>query len=119
MALFAIVVVNAQNRIKVKEGLYLVSYGNTAVIEDEENQCTISISIAQEIIDKENGEVVYNVVCGRWTKRVVKYALKTAVAAGIKEAALTSGASLAVSAAAEIATWVYDEACDYYGDKFK
>jgi hypothetical protein len=110
---------NAQDRIKIKENLYLVSYGNSVVIEDEENQRTISMSIAQEIIDQNNGEAVYNIVCGKWTKRVVKYGLKAAVAEGIKAAALTQGASLAVSATAELANWIYDDVCEYYGEKYK
>lgn len=110
---------NAQERTKIKDGLYLVSYGKTVVIEDEVNQRSISMEIAQEGIDQRNGEMVYNVVCGKWTKRVVKFGLKSAVAAGIKAAALTEGASLAVSAAAELANWIYDDVCEYYGEKFK
>jgi hypothetical protein len=110
---------NAQERTKIKDGLYLVSYGKSVVIEDEVNQRSISMEIAQEGIDQRNGEMVYNVVCGKWTKRVVKLGLKSAVAAGIKAAALTEGASLAVSAAAELANWIYDDVCEYYGEKYK
>ena len=110
---------NAQERTKIKDGLYLVSYGKTVVIEDEVNQRSISMEIAQEGIDQRNGEKVYNIVCGKWTKRVVKYGLKVAVAEGIKAAALTEGASLAVSAAAELANWIYDDVCEYYGEKYK
>lgn len=110
---------NAQERIKIQEGLYLVSYGKSVVIEDEVNQRTISMEIAQEGIDQRNGEMVYNIVCGKWTKRVAKFGLKSAVAAGIKAAAVTEGASLAVSAAAELANWIYDDVCEYYGEKYK
>jgi hypothetical protein len=119
IALFAVVATNAQERIKIKEGLYLVSYGNTAVIEDDENNRTISISVTKEINDRNSEEATYNVVCGKWTKRVVKYGLKTAVAAGIKSAGATYGASLAVSAAAELASWIYDDVCEYYGEQYK
>lgn len=112
-------VANAQERIQIKEGLYLVSYGNAVVIEDDVNQRTISMEIAQEGIDQKNGEMVYKVVCGKWTKRVVKYGLKAAVVEGIKAAALTQGASLAVSAAAELANWIYDDVCEYYGERYK
>lgn len=110
---------NAQERTKIKDGLYLVSYGKSVVIEDEVNQRSISMEIAQEGIDQRNGEMVYNVVCGKWTKRVVKYGLKVAVAEGIKAAAVTEGASLAISAAAELANWIYDDVCEYYGEKYK
>ena len=116
ITLFAVIAVNAQERTKIKDGLYLVSYGNTAVIEDDENNRTISISITKEIDDRNSSEATYNIVCGKWTKRVVKFGLKSAVAAGIKSAALTEGASLIVSAAAELATWIYDDACEYYGE---
>lgn len=114
-----VITANAQERTKIKDGLYLVRYGNSVVIEDDVNQRSISMEIAQEGIDQRNGEKVYNVVCGKWTKRVVKFGLKAAVAEGIKAAALTQGASLAVSAAAELANWIYDDVCEYYGEKYK
>ncbi len=110
---------NAQERTKIKDGLYLVRYGNTAVIEDDENSRTISISVTKEIDDRNTAEATYKVVCGKWTKRVAKYGLKTAVAAGIAASGATYGASLAVSAAAELATWIYDDVCEYYGEEYK
>lgn len=110
---------NAQERTKIKDGLYLVSYGKTVVIEDEVNQRSISMEIAQEGIDQRNGEMVYNVVCGKWTKRVVKYGLKQAIHAGIAASSLSGATSLMVSAAAELATWIYDDVCDYYGEQYK
>jgi hypothetical protein len=113
------ITVKAQDRIKIQEGLYLVSYGNTTVIEDDVNKRTISISITKEIDDRNTNEATYNIVCGKWTKRVVKYGLKVAVAEGIAAAGLTEGASLIVSAAAELANWVYDDVCEYYGEKYK
>lgn len=119
IALFAVIAVNAQERTKIKDGLYLVRYGNTAVIEDDENSRTISISVTKEIDDRNTGEATYNVVCGKWTKRVAKYGLKTAVAAGITFSGATYGASLAVSAAAELASWIYDDVCEYYGEKYE
>ena len=119
IALFVVIAVNAQERTKIKDGLYLVRYGNTAVIEDDENSRTISISVTKEIDDRNTGEATYNVVCGKWTKRVAKYGLKTAVAAGITFSGATYGASLAVSAAAELASWIYDDVCEYYGEKYE
>lgn len=111
-------VANAQQRIKVSDGLYIVSYGNSAVIEDDINQQSISISVAQEGIDRATGEKVYNVVCGKWTRRVVKDGVNTAVAAGIAAAAATKGASLIASAAVKLAGYIYDDVCDYYGSEF-
>ena len=119
IALFAVVTANAQERIKVKEGLYLVSYGKTVVIEDEENQRSISMEIAQEGIDQRNGEMVYNVTCGKWTKRTVKDGLKVAIAGGIVASGASGGTSLIISAAATLANYIYDDACEYYGEKYK
>ena len=76
-------IANAQNKIKGKDGLYIVSYGKTVVIEDDINQRTISMTISQEQIDQQNGEAVYKVACGQWTKTVIKQGLKGAVKAGL------------------------------------
>lgn len=119
IALFAIIAANAQDKIKIKEGLYLVSYGNTAVIEDDENQRTISISVTKEIKDYQTGEATYNVVCGKWAKRVVKDGLKAAIAGGIAASGASGGTSIMISAAATLANYIYDDACEYYGEKYK
>lgn len=110
---------SAQNRVKIMDGLYLVSYGNTAVIEDEKNQRSISVEVTQEIKNAETSEMMYKVVCGEWTKRVVKYGLNAAISAGVKAAGLSSGATLIVSASATLAGYIYDDVCDYYGEKYK
>ncbi len=117
-ALFVAFASSAQQRIKVSDGLYLVSYGNTAVIEDDINQKSISIEVAQDGIDRATGEKVYNVVCGRWTKRVVKDGLKAAIDAGVIAAAETKGASLIVSQAAKLVGYIYDDVCGYFGSDF-
>lgn len=49
IAMFAVFAANAQDRIKIKDGLYLASYGNTAVIEDDENNRTISMSVTKNL----------------------------------------------------------------------
>ncbi len=108
-----------QDRIKIKEGLYIVDYAGKYVVEDDVNQRSISVEIKQDQVDNRNSETMYNVICGKWTKRVTKYALKTAVAAGIKAAAATSGASLIISATAEVATWIYDDFCENWEKEIK
>ncbi len=120
LILFVGFAINAegQNRFKLSDGIYLVSYGNTAVIEDDNNQRSISISITQDGIDKRNKEKIYKVVCGKWTKRVVKFGINAAVAAGIAAAAPTYGVSLSISAAGKAAEYIYDDLCEYYGDSF-
>ena len=122
VAIFSILIstnASAQNRIELSKGVYLVSYGNSAVIEDDNNQRSISIQISQEIKDRQTGEKIYNVVCGKWTKRVVKDGLDIAIAAGIAASGASSGSSLIVSAAAKAAKYIYDDVCDYYGEKYK
>ena len=119
IALFAVIVANAQDKIKIKDGLYLVSYGNTAVIEDDENQRTISLSVTKEIKDYQTGEATYNVVCGKWSKRVVKDGLKVAIAAGVAASGASGGTSLMISAAATLANYIYDDVCEYYEEKYK
>lgn len=119
VALCAVIVTNAQDRIKIKDGLYLVTYGNTAVIEDDENSRTISISVTKEIDDRNTGEATYNVVCGKWAKRTVKDGLKAAIAGGIAASGASGGTSLMISAAATLANYIYDDACEYYGEKYK
>lgn len=110
---------SAQNRTKVGDGVYLVTYGSTAVIEDEKNQRSISIEIAQESIDRQTNQKIYKVACGKWTKRVVKDGLKAAIAGGIVASGATGGTSAIVSAASTAALYIYEDVCEYYGEKYK
>lgn len=118
LTLLFVFIASAQNKIKVKEGLYLVSYGKTVVIEDDVNQRTISMTISQEQIDQKNGEAIYKVACGQWTRTVIKHGLKGAVKAGLEAASVTGTTSLIISASAELATYIYDFVCDYYKDEY-
>lgn len=119
IAMFAVFAANAQDRVKIKEGLYLASYGNTAVIEDDENNRTISMSVTKEIKDYQSGEATYNVVCGKWSKRVVKDGLKAAIAGGIAASGASGGTSAIISAAGVLANYIYDDVCEYYDEKYK
>lgn len=122
IALLSIVIgtnASAQNRTKVGDGVYLVTYGSTAVIEDEKNQCSISIEISQESIDRQTNQKIYKVVCGKWTKRVVKDGLTAAIAGGIAASGATVGTSAIVSAVSTAALYIYEDVCDYYGEKYK
>ena len=122
VALLSIVIgtnASAQNRTKVGDGVYLVTYGSTAVIEDEKNQRSISIEIAQESVDRQTNQKIYKVACGKWTKRVVKDGLKAAIAGGIAASGATGGTSAIVSAASTAALYIYEDVCEYYGEKYK
>lgn len=110
-------IVSAQTKTKISDGLYVVDYGGTYVIEDEKNQRSISMEITQERIDDRNNETMYKVVCGKWTKRVVKTGLNYAIKEGIKYAATSGGSTLMVSAVGALAQWIYDDACEYWEKK--
>ena len=103
----------AQTRTKISEGIYLVDYAGTYVIEDEINQRSVSLTITEEIKDRNSNERTYKVVCGKWTKRTVKDGLKVAIAGGIAASAATGGSSAIVSAAATLALYIYDDYCEY------
>lgn len=103
----------AQQRTKIAEGVTLVRYGNTAVVEDDINQTTWSLSVERD--KNKAGEWVYNIACGnRYTKAVAKFA----VSAAIKTLLIQTGVGSTVSgAAATIAMVFYDDVCDYFGEK--
>lgn len=109
----------AQSRTKVGDGVYLVMYGNKAVIEDDNNQRSISVEISQESIDRQTNQKIYKVACGKWTKRVVKDGLKAAIAGGIAASGATGGTSAIISAASTAALYIYEDVCEYYGEKYK
>lgn len=107
----------AQTKTKIQDGLYIVNYAGTYVIEDNINQRSISIEVTQERIDDRNSETMYKVVCGKWAKRVVKTGLNYAIKEGIKYAANTGGSTLMVSAVGALTQWIYDDACEYWENK--
>lgn len=107
-----------QGRVKVADGLYLVSYGGEVIIEDDINQRSISVSVTKEVDDYQSGKATYEVVCGKWSKRVVKDGLKAAIAGGIAASGASGGTSLMISAAATLANYIYDDICEYYGTKY-
>jgi hypothetical protein len=109
--------VNAQERTQIQEGVYLVLYGDKLIIEDDINSRSISVEVSQEIIDRQNAEVMYKVVCNKYVKTVARWALKGAIAEGVKWAAATYGISLSASAIALAADLGYEYMCDYLDSK--
>ena len=113
VALFACsTIMQAQERTKISDGLYIVNYAGTYVIEDDVNQRSISISISQENKEKQSDETIYKVVCGKWVKRTIKDGLKLAIAGGIAASGASQGASLIISAASTLALYIYDDYCE-------
>lgn len=112
MALFIIPISSAQQRTKLYDGVYIVSYGNTTVIENDNTQQTIQITVSQT--KNSLGEKVYEIACGNSrSKKVLKSGLKVAIGAALKSAGAGWFASWAVSEAVD---FIYDSVCDYYSD---
>ena len=100
------------------DGVYLVTYGENVIIEDDIHQQSISMTVSQIERDERTNEAIYEVVCGDWTKTVVNAGLKKAFVAGIANAIETGGLSLFGSMAALAANEAYKYICDYYGEQY-
>lgn len=139
--LFAVTDVSAQKRTKIKDGIYLVSYGNTYIIEDDNSQQSKPlIKLSVERREDKSGRPIYDILCGnKYTKDIAKTTLKrtlesiiTGAAAAIGGAvsgASTGGAGTVAGAvkgaavggiissyATSIALNIYDDVCNYYKD---
>lgn len=113
-------IVSAQQRTKIIDGVYLVRYGNTAVVEDDINQMTWNLSVTAEAttdnMGRKVGEYVYTFACGnKYTKGLTKFALKGAIVTTLTSATVGAGA-ITADVAATIALIYYDDVCDYYKD---
>lgn len=108
---------NAQERMEIQKDVYLVTYGDKLIIEDDVNNRSVSIEVSQEITDRQNAEKLYKVVCNKYVKSVTKKALKRAIEEGVRWANQTYGISLSVSAIALAADLGYEYMCDYLDSK--
>ena len=112
----------AQQKTKIVDGVYLIRYGNTAVVEDDINQKTWNLSVkAEEKKDSQGrstGEIIYELACGNnYTKNLTKYALSGAIVASLTAVAGPYGAVTA-GVATTIANTFYEDVCKYYGQKY-
>ena len=113
-----ITVVNAQQRTKIIDGVYLVRYGNTAVVEDDINNLTWNLSVYAEekkdSKDRSTGEMIYELACGnKYTKNLTKWTLNAAIATSLMAVAGPYGAVTA-GVATSIASVFYEDVCNYY-----
>ena len=116
--LLALPFVQAQQRTKIIDGVYLVRYGNTAVVEDDINKMTWNLSVtAEEKTDdmgRKLGEYVYTFACAnKYTKGLTKFALKGAIVSTLTSATVGVGA-ITADIAATMALIYYDDVCEYY-----
>ena len=113
--LFFVGVVDAQERMQISKGLYIVRYGNVTVIEDDVNQRTIQLIVEKE--KKSTGQIVYRVMCGnKYTKVVAKTALSMTIKAAVSS---TGIGAFGANAVASIASTAYDDACNYFANKYE
>ncbi len=105
--------INAQiQRTKLYDGVYIVSDGYSTVIENDNTQQTILLSVYQE--ENSFGEKIYEVVCGNSrSKKIVKGGLKAAISAALKS---TGAGWLASWSVSEAVDYIYDNVCDYYAE---
>lgn len=122
--------VDAQQRTKLADGFYLVKYGNTYTIEDDKTQQCITLSVERR---KDNyGRPIYDIFCGnKYTKGLIKTTLQSGITRAFTSAGAAIGASVSGGAATvtgasigaflsryanDLASLIYDDICDYYGD---
>ena len=73
-------------RYSLGDGLTLVTYGNAAVIEDDNTQQSIYLSIDKR--EDSSGRPVYDLFCGNnYTKGIMKTSLQVAISSMITTAA--------------------------------
>ncbi len=116
---YTVGVFSQNNRIKLTEHVALVNCGDIYWLEDDKNQMSISISLAQRGVDKRTGKKIYSVVCGEFSKTVVKAGVKEAIRSGINSLGVTQGTSLIVAAAGYAAEKIYNSICEYWGTSFE
>ena len=103
---------NAQKRTKIADGYYLVNYGATQVIEDENRQMTVQVKVEKAGRDS-YGQQLYNVMC---KNQLVKGVAKGGLSKAIQSALTAAGVPIPGWVIGPAVSYIYDAICDYYGD---
>lgn len=103
---------NAQKRTKIADGYYLVNYGGTQVIEDDNRQMSIEVKVEKAGKDS-YGQQLYNVMC---KNQLVKNVAKGGLSAAIKSALTAAGVPIPSWVIGPAVSYIYDAICDYYGE---
>ena len=111
--LFASTTVNAQQRTKIADGYYLVSYGNVQVIEDDNRGISTEVKV-EKAGKNTSGEQLYNVLCKNQT---IKAVAKGGLSAAIKSALAAAGVPIPSWVIGPAVSYIYDAVCNYYGEK--
>ena len=99
---------SAEQRTEVSKGIYVVTYGNVTVVENDNTQQTVRIKVQKK------DDSLYDILCG---DTVVKTVAKAGLKAGLAYSIQTYTAIPAWLSAAVIGRIVdkaYDGACDYF-----
>lgn len=123
LSILCCLVVNAQQRTKITDGVYLVRYGNTAVVEDDINNRTWNLSVTAEekkdLQGRSTGEMIYELACGnKYTKNLTKWTLNAAIATSLTAVAGPYGAVTA-GVATSIASVFYEDVCNYFEKNYR
>lgn len=103
---------NAQKRTKIADGYYLVNYGATQVIEDENRQMTVQVKVEKAGRDS-YGQQLYNVMC---KNQLVKGVAKAGLSKAIQSALTAAGVPIPSWVIGPTVNYIYEAICDYYGD---
>lgn len=98
----------AQNRFKVSDGVYIATYGNVSVIENDNTKQSIQIKVEKKSDD------LYDIFCNnKYVKSATKRVLKETINLAITSS--TGGAGILTRVAIEVGVdYIYDSVCEYY-----
>ena len=98
----------AQNRFKVSDGVYIATYGNVSVIENNNTKQSIQIKVEKKSDD------LYDIFCNnKYVKSATKRILKESINLAITSS--TGGAGILTRVAIEVGVdYIYDSVCEYY-----
>lgn len=101
---------NAQQRVSVGNGVFIATYGNVTVIENDNTQQTIRIKVAKK------SDTLYDILCGDTVvKQVAKEGIKEAIAY-VVQTYTTIPRWITKAAIGHIVNKSYDSVCNYYGN---
>lgn len=111
MALIAIIFganeASAQQRTKITDGVYLTTYGNVTVIENDNTQQSFKINVTKS-------DTLYDIICGDTiVKTVAKEGLKDGIAVAV-ESYTTIPSWVTRAVVGRIVNKIYDGACDFF-----
>ena len=105
-------IASAQQRTKIADGYYLVSYGNVQVIEDDNRGMSIEVRV-EKVGTNSYGEQLYNDLCKNTTiKSVAKGGLTKAISTALNAA----GVPIPSWVLGPAVSYIYDAVCAYYGE---